>query len=87
MRKTLTLLLALTLSAVLPAQTLQLQKGDHIAFVGVTTRVDKTIHKLIQRGRKGNCHVGKLARPPDFVQIGIAMVSRPFATSVGRRSV
>jgi glucose/arabinose dehydrogenase/mono/diheme cytochrome c family protein len=34
MRKTLTLLLALTLSAVLPAQSLQLQKGDHIAFVG-----------------------------------------------------
>ena len=34
MRKTLTLLLALTLSAVLPAQTLQLQKGDNIAYVG-----------------------------------------------------
>jgi len=34
MRKTLTLLLAMTLSAVLPAQTLQLQKGDNIAFVG-----------------------------------------------------
>jgi len=34
MRKTLTLLLALTLTVVLPAQTLQLQKGDNIAFVG-----------------------------------------------------
>ena len=34
MCKTLTLLLALTLSAVLPAQTLQLQKGDNIAYVG-----------------------------------------------------
>ena len=34
MRKTLSLLLALAVSTVLPAQTLQLQKGDHIAFVG-----------------------------------------------------
>ncbi len=34
MRKLLTLLLASTLSAVLPAQTLQLQKGDNIAYVG-----------------------------------------------------
>ncbi len=34
MRKLLSTLLALTFATVLPAQTLQLQKGDHIAFVG-----------------------------------------------------
>ena len=37
--------------------------ADHLAFVGVTTRVDKTIHKLIQRGRKDNCHGRDLVRP------------------------
>jgi hypothetical protein len=53
--------------------------ANHIAFIGVTTGVNKTIHKLIQRGRKGNCHGKKPSSQPDFVQIGIAMVSRPLA--------
>ena len=44
---------------------------DDIAFVGVTTGVDKTIHKLIQRGRKGNCHEKILARSQILSRSGL----------------
>ena len=29
---------------------------DDISFVGITTGVDETIHKPVQRRRKGDCH-------------------------------
>jgi hypothetical protein len=33
--------------------------------------VDKTIHKLIQRGRKGNCHEKTLARSQILSRSGL----------------
>ena len=35
---------------------------DNIAFVGITTGVDETIHKLVQGGRKGDGHGRIIAR-------------------------
>ena len=60
---------------------------DHIAFVGVTTAVDETIHKLVQRRRKGGYHGGSCSPQPDIVQIGIAMVSRPFSIPASQMEI
>jgi hypothetical protein len=36
--------------------------AEDIAYVGITTGVDETIHKLVQCGRKGDCHGKIIAR-------------------------
>jgi hypothetical protein len=46
---------------------------DDIGFVGIASGVNKPIHKLIQRGRKGDCHKKKDNPQRDSVQTGFVL--------------
>ena len=48
---------------------------DDIGFVGIASGVNKPIHKLIQRGRKGNCHKQKVIHSGILSRLGLCWVS------------
>lgn len=54
-----------------PAVRAHASLTDDIAFVGITTGVNEPIHKLIQRGRKVDCHEGKLIHSPILSRLGL----------------
>ena len=57
---------------------------DHIAFVGITTGVDETVHKLVQRGRKGDCHGETIVRSRILSRSGLRWFYFPLARIVSK---